>query len=350
MQGRSTCLSSSDVAVLMPGEQVDRRDVIFQRRGGDFQRISELHRSYDPLHYVILFPHGTDGFHLNIPKASGGGHVTALEFYRYRLQVRDKGITFNQLMRSRRLMQQYMCDQFAKVEGQRLQWARSHQTEIRADKYKALLDAVDAHDEVRAGTKVILPPTIYGSPRWYAESFQDAMAIVRVYGKPDLFITFTCNPSWPEIKNSLFPGEQPSDRPDLCVRVFHIKLDVLLRDLTKDNILGKVKAYTGMKEDQKRGLPHCHILLTLYDEDKPKQPDDIDRLVSAEIPDRHKNKKLWEIITRNNIHGPCGHLNPASPCMGGDGPIKVCQKDFPKPFSNHTVVTDRHTRSTVAKQ
>ena len=31
------------------------------------------------------------------------------------------------------------------------------------------------------------------------QKYQDAMAIVRKYGKPDLFITFTCNPNWAEI-------------------------------------------------------------------------------------------------------------------------------------------------------
>ena len=332
--------TTSEVAVILPGEQTSNLDVVLQTRGGHLQRINELHRSYDPLHYVILFPYGTDGYTVDVPHASGQGRVTTVEFYRFRLQVRDVNRTFNQLMRSRRLLQQYVCDQFAKAEGQRLHWARSHQKEIRADKYQGLLDAVNDNDELRAGSKVILPPTVYGSPRWYAESFQDAMAIVRAYGKPDLFITFTCNPSWPEIKNSLFVGEQPSDRPDLCVRVFHLKLNALLDDLIKNNILGKVNAFTAMKEDQKRGLPHCHILIILNDDDKPRQPADIDRIVSAEIPDKEVNERLWGIITKQNIHGPCGGFNPASPCMVGNATTRSCEKNFPKSFRKHTVVTD----------
>ena len=39
------------------------------------------------------------------------------------------------------------------------------------------------------------------------EKTQDAMTYVRKYGRPDLFITFTCNPSWPEIKNELMRGQ-----------------------------------------------------------------------------------------------------------------------------------------------
>jgi len=181
---------------------------------------------------------------------------------------------------------------------------------------------VDHHDELNAGTKIILPPSIYGSPRWYAEAFQDAMAIVRSLGKPDLFITFTTNPQWPEITASLFPGEQPSDRPDICARVFHLKLKDLINDL-KSGILGRIQGYFGMKEDQKRGLPHCHILAILADEDKPRDPDDID-----------------DIITRNNIHGPCGELNQASPCMVGQGDHRHCEKDFPKRFVDRTAVSE----------
>lgn len=52
-----------------------------------------------------------------------------------------------------------------------------------------------------------------------AEAYHDSMAICRKYGKPDLFITVTTNPNWPEIKKGLLPGQQASDRPDLISRV-----------------------------------------------------------------------------------------------------------------------------------
>jgi hypothetical protein len=49
------------------------------------------------------------------------------------------------------------------------------------------------------GAKFILPGTYHGSPRYMSSLYQDAMAIVRHYGFPNLFVTFTCNPNWPEI-------------------------------------------------------------------------------------------------------------------------------------------------------
>ncbi|XP_072013683.1 uncharacterized protein [Amphiura filiformis] len=329
--------TASEVAVILPGDLVNNIDVIVHPREGSMQRINQLHRSYDPLHYVMLFPDGTDGYHLHIPHSTGSRNVTPAEFYRYILQVRED--SENYIMRSRRLLQQYACDQYAKIEGERLKYIKYHQKEIRAEKYSGLMDAIDHDDTTNPGRKVILPPTVYGSPRFYAEAFQDAMAIVRHYGKPSFFVTFTCNPSWPEIKTSLFRGEQPSDRPDICVRVFNIKLEELLYDLRRRDILGKVVAFTAVKEDQKRGLPHAHILLIMKDEDQPKTPSDIDRVVCAEIPDKTVNPRLYEIITHNNIHGPCGVINTNSPCMTGEGASRTCSKQFPKEFKQHTAVS-----------
>ena len=62
------------------------------------------------------------------------------------------------------------------------------------------------------GKYIILPSTFIGSPRYMMQTYQDAMAIVRRFGKPDLFITMTCNPNWKEIQENLLPRQQASDR------------------------------------------------------------------------------------------------------------------------------------------
>ena len=187
----------SEVAVLLPGDQVGDLDVVLQTRGGNLQRINAVHRSYDPLHYVLLLPSGQDGFKPGIPMQHGNAKVSVMQFYAYHLQIRSDN--FNMLLKGHRLTQQYITDQYAKVERARFNWAHLNQKTIKAEKYKRLLDAHDNGDISAAGKRVILPPTISYSPRWYTERYQDAMTIVRHTGKPDLFITFTCNPKWPEI-------------------------------------------------------------------------------------------------------------------------------------------------------
>lgn len=55
--------------------------------------------------------------------------------------------------------------------------------------------------------QVILPSSFTGGPRNMHESFMDAMAIVNEVGRPDLFLTFTCNPKDEDILKCLLPGQ-----------------------------------------------------------------------------------------------------------------------------------------------
>ena len=81
------------------------------------------------------------------------------------------------------------------------------------------------------------------------------MAIVRAFGKPDLFITMTCNPAWEEVTQALLLNQRPEDRPDILARVFQMKLKSLLTDLdTKGKgIFGRTLAKLMVVEFQKRG-------------------------------------------------------------------------------------------------
>ena len=48
---------------------------------------------------------------------------------------------------------------------------------------------------MQPGKMVILPSSFQGSPRAMQQNYQDVMAIIAKFGKPDLFLTFTCNPN-----------------------------------------------------------------------------------------------------------------------------------------------------------
>lgn len=64
-------------------------------------------------------------------------------------------------------------------------------------------------------------------------------------GFPNLFITLIYNPNWPEIHRLLNPlNLKATDRPDIISRVFKLKYEQMLMDLTKNQMLGKVIAYT----------------------------------------------------------------------------------------------------------
>ena len=269
-------------------------------------------------------------------------YVTCREFYAYRLQIRPFSVSDRRcyFLMFGRLLQQYMVDQYAKIEGERLRWYANNQDELLVANYQGLSDALLATDGdmtvSNIARPIILPSSFTCGPRHMNQQFQDAMGIVRRYGKPDLFITFTCNPKWPEITDNLIGNQTTSDRPDLTARVFKIKLMALLNDLFVMNIFGKQVAYTWVVEFQKRGLPHAHILLILESEYKIKQIADIDNIVCAEIPNEADCPLTFATITSSMIHGPCGDLNPKAPCMING----KCSKNFPRGLSQETTIKD----------
>jgi len=161
----------------------------------------------------------------------------------------------------RRLFQEWCVDQYCKVEAQRLLWVRLNQQQLRVDLYQGVADALLQDNLADIGRMVVLPATFLGGPRHMHQLYQDAMALVRKQGKPDLFITMTSNPKWPEVTAELLPGQSASDRPDIVERVFKLKLDALKQDLVQNGVFGRVVADIHVVEWQNRGLPHAHILL-----------------------------------------------------------------------------------------
>ncbi len=109
----------------------------------------------------------------------------------------------------------------------------------------------------------------------------------------------------------------------------------MLDELLKNGIFGEVVANIHVIEWQKRGLPHAHILLILHSNHKPRGPNEYDRMVSAELPNKDAHPTLFEVVTSCMLHGPCGTINPHCPCMVDD----VCSKGYPKAFTEHTIDT-----------
>ncbi|XP_060218953.1 uncharacterized protein LOC132645771 [Lycium barbarum] len=163
--------------------------------------------------------------------------------------------------------------------------------------------------------------------------YMDAIALVQHFGKPDMFLAMTCNPSWPEIEDFLLPTDEIQNRPDLISRVFKAKLEELKSDIVKTSIFEKVAAFMYSIEFQKRGLPHAHFLIILEDEYKLLTPEAYDRIVCAELPNSDTNQYLHSLVIKHMMHGPCGTLNPTNSCMKKKG---YCKFKYPKSYANET--------------
>ena len=347
---------SVEVSALMKYDPMDptkdfKRAIVVYPKGHQLTTIYYTHASYLPLSYPLFHMKGEHGWHTQLYSEIGGSrseqstkrnHITIMEYASYILHIRDK---INQplqkdiVLNGGKLTQQYILDLFICMESDRLSYLRRNQYKLKASSYKNLVSAIAANEEREEGMFNVLPSSYIGGPRWFHEEYQDAMARVRAFHKPDLFITFTCNPKWPEIIEALRYNQKTgssSNRPDIISRVFDIKLNALLNDLRKDHIFGEVVAILAIVEWQKRNLPHAHILLFLHPHDAPQTPQDYDKICSAELPNKTTQPQLFDLVTTHMIHGPCGIMNPYCVCMK-DG---RCQKKFPKQFNRETTQTN----------
>ncbi|XP_028753423.1 uncharacterized protein LOC114713014, partial [Neltuma alba] len=276
--------TSSEVAALIVGDfdrSYHKRDIVVEKQG-TLKRIDEFHRSYLPLQYPLLFHFGNNGYDPNIMHSTQSLYHTRKK---KKLTIRRRGETNASMI----------------------------------------------------GRRVVLPSSFIGGARYMVNNFQDAMAICKYAGYPDIFLTFTCNPAWPEVKRYCTDYElNQSDCPQILSRIFKLKLDALMKVIREQKIFGKIRAEIYTIEFQKRGLPHAHIILFLEHDDKPRTPEDVDKLICAEIPDKELDPELYELVGNYMIHGPCGHSNKNSPCMK-DG---KCSKYFPKKYVDNTAVDE----------
>ena len=169
-----------------------------------------------------------------------------------------------------------MVDAWASMEQSTLNWIRHHQKELRAEVYSGLRDAAlgDRDENVNLAEhsqRIILPLSFGGGECHMSQLFHDS--ICHHFHKPDLFLTMTANPNWPEIQDQLLQEVPPpagaryqqrkqkaSDRPDIEACVFEMKKNQLLKEIN-EGLFGRVPA---MVHNSKREVfPTCIFLSSL---------------------------------------------------------------------------------------
>ncbi|XP_021761053.1 uncharacterized protein LOC110725888 isoform X2 [Chenopodium quinoa] len=258
--------TSEEVAVIWSegtsSSQSNSPHIIAHGKSNKSHKIYHYYGCYDPLQYPLLFPRGDCGWHHGLLKISHGGRsqvedlsnivisdnvqeaadlvteegsaaarakkgklISCKEYYAYKFQMRAG----NFILRAGRLFLQYIVDMYVKIENTRLDFFRQNQAQIRAELYQGLVYTLEGGEAnaSNVGQCVILPPSFLGGPCDMQRRYLNAIAFVQRFGKPDLFITMTCNPNWPEIKAELAHGEKAQNRPDLLARVFGAKLIAL---------------------------------------------------------------------------------------------------------------------------
>lgn len=175
----------SEVAALIVGD-VDtpsNTDIILERQSGKLQRINKLHASYLGLQNPLLFVYGEDGYRHDVQHRDRGSQrtkrnrVTIREFFCFRLQIRkDEAQT---LLRLRRRFEQFIVDGYTYMESERLSYIRSHQNQLKVDKYSTLYHSHEKNQTQPSniGKRIILPFTFVGGRR-FNDTFDSKFAVM----------------------------------------------------------------------------------------------------------------------------------------------------------------------------
>lgn len=126
------------VATLIVGDEnsaLQVRDIVLETSDGDLQRINELHPSYLPLQYPLLFPYGQDGYRDDIKHreetllaTSTRKRMSIREYLSYKLMYKSKEVST--LLHAGKLLQQFIVDMYTMIKSQRLFWVKTHQQDL----------------------------------------------------------------------------------------------------------------------------------------------------------------------------------------------------------------------------
>jgi hypothetical protein len=97
----------------------------------------------------------------------------------------------------------------------------------------------------------------------------------------------TANPKLPKIVEAIretSPTTTSSERADIIARVFKLKLDDRMHYMMHKRVMGGLAGIHMFVEYKNRMLPRAHIVVIIHPDDRHKTAEDIDKLVSADIP------------------------------------------------------------------
>ena len=278
--------------------------------------ISSASDVVEPLCYVLLFPFAERGWCRDISKSVGfmsymcsrlkmpertyesdfdpvetnqvaNGIDNPHGLLRQWNKSNTKLLATNRFQLMHRLTQYYLVEQLSRALDFKLQWHKKNRGYIFGERSlysSSSLDDANAQNDYNGpenfgeegledndnpdGNKkksTFLASSFNGSPRHLNDLAHNALTIVTELGKPDIFMTGTTNPLWPEIEERLFKGQTAYDRPDIVCEVFHARLEALLHNLRSGKYFGfRATAYDiRVIEYQHRGLPHFHLVFKL---------------------------------------------------------------------------------------
>ncbi|KAL6205141.1 hypothetical protein ACLB2K_022405 [Fragaria x ananassa] len=116
--------------------------------------VSDCAGYYDPLQYPLLLAYGTYGWDIN-SRSNNNREMTCRAYYAYVLQIRPHEDSI--LLRGGRLLQQYVVDNYVKIETQKLRYIRNNQADLRCEFYDGLQDSLNVGEDNADTTPAVVP-------------------------------------------------------------------------------------------------------------------------------------------------------------------------------------------------
>ncbi len=218
----------------------------------------------------------------------------------------------------------------------------------------SLLQKVGSNDQhLEANLNTVLQ-SVRGTKQYWWVRRSELQCMVRNYGTPTLFLTFSCSEyNSPDITEYLMKVNdvpQSYNIPKLCTedpisvsRQFSAKFHAFFKTvILHGEVLGHIDHYYWKKEYQARGAPHYHVLLWVRDAPiiGVHEPDKviswIDERISCRVPNEKSNPELHDIVTKYQMHKCSGYCKCRR--KRGNTFLTVCKFNFPRECCDSTTL------------
>ncbi|KAL5457558.1 hypothetical protein EMCRGX_G034829 [Ephydatia muelleri] len=305
--------------------------------------IESRQRHLDVMCFPTLFPSGQFGeFH---PRDI---HLSASEYAKSRLLNKDSRFRKDAQYVFLLLWQQEMRQISAGIYNV-LKTTSKGKVPVRE-----FLSRVSNSDEsVEANLSTIFQ-SVRGTKQYWFHKSSELKCMLREYGSPTLFITFSCAeynsthidrylrkvndhpPSYPISKLCI---EDPVSVSQKFSANFH---DLFNTVLLKGSVLGVVEHFFWKIEYQARGAPHYHVLLWILGAPVIGKSDPKDVLawiqerITCKIPDAALNPELHALVTKYQMHKCTNYCKRRQNIKSGF--ITKCRFSFPRDVTEHAVL------------
>ena len=196
--------------------------------------------------------------------------------------------------------------------------------------------------------------SVWGTKQFWFLKKSDLNCMIREYGPPSLFLTFSCAEyDSPDIASYLhkindvpdgYPiGKLCAEDPLSVSRKFSKKFhDFFNTVILKGQVLGTVSHFFWKKEYQARGAPHYHVLLWIAGapvigmDSESKVLRWIQERITCRIPDSSSNPELHRLVTKYQTHR-CSAYCKRRVKVGGVFIIR-CKFNFPRPEADESKI------------